>query len=75
MKGNIFNKAHKRKGRMICNVTVVRNIMNGISMIIVLEGMFAGMDFIKANAVEQSFFYFISAVLTMEPRTSYTLGK
>lgn len=75
MKGNIFYKTHKRKGRMICNVTVVRNIMNGISVIIVLEGTFAGIDFIRDNAVEQSFFYFISAVLTMEPRTSHTLGK
>ena len=75
MKGNIFYKAHKRKGRMMCNVTVVRNITNGISMIIVLEGTFAGIDFIKDSAVEQSFFYFISAVLTMKPRTSHTLGK
>lgn len=34
---------------MICNIAVVRNIMNGISMIIVLEGRFAGVDFIRAS--------------------------
>lgn len=61
---------------MICNITVLRNIMNGISMIIILECRFAGIDFIRANPVEQSLiFYFIFAVLWMESRTSHMLGQ
>lgn len=47
---------------MICNVTVDRNIMNGISMIIVLEGTFAGIDFIsQCSRTEFLLFYFCSA--------------